>query len=174
MGAGARSSLARPHFRERVGGMTISRDGGTRAGGAYAGDVDPQTAFDALAASDDAALVDVRTAAEWSFVGVADLSASGKDAIMAEWQGFPTMARNPSFEDQVAAALKARGLGGSSRIYFLCRSGARSRAAAIAMTARGFSHCFNITHGFEGDHDADGHRGRMNGWKASGLPWRQG
>lgn len=154
--------------------MKESREQGMRTGAAYAGDVDPRTSFDALAAAKDAALVDVRTIAEWSFVGVADLSAIGKDIVMAEWQSFPTMARNPSFESDVATALKARGVSNKSPIYFLCRSGARSRAAAIAMTAQGFGSCFNITGGFEGDHDEKGHRGHVNGWKAQGLPWRQG
>lgn len=154
--------------------MTESQGQGMRARAAYAGDVDPRTAFEALAAHKDAALVDVRTAAEWSFVGIADLSAIGKDTIMAEWQSFPAMARNPSFEGEVAAALKARGVGTQSPVYFLCRSGARSRAAAIAMTAAGFAQCFNITGGFEGDHDEKGHRGHVNGWKAQSLPWRQG
>lgn len=154
--------------------MTESQGQGTRPRAAYAGDVDPRTAFDALAATKDAVLVDVRTAAEWSFVGIADLSAIGKDIVMAEWQSFPAMTRNPAFESDVAAALKARGASAQSPVYFLCRSGARSRAAAMAMTAMGYAGCFNITGGFEGDHDEKGHRGHVNGWKAHGLPWRQG
>jgi rhodanese-related sulfurtransferase len=55
----------------------------------------------------------------------------------------------------------------------LCRSGARSRAAAIALTGAGFAQAFNIGDGFEGDVDPQGHRGNRNGWKAANLPWRQ-
>lgn len=55
----------------------------------------------------------------------------------------------------------------------MCRSGARSRAAAIALTQAGFSQAINISDGFEGDME-DGHRGNRNGWKHVDLPWRQG
>ena len=58
-------------------------------------------------------------------------------------------------------------------VLFLCRSGARSRSAAIALTAAGFSRAYNIVGGFEGDLDGDRHRGQTNGWKAAGLPWKQ-
>jgi rhodanese-related sulfurtransferase len=57
---------------------------------------------------------------------------------------------------------------------FLCRSGVRSRDAAIAMTAAGFKACYNVASGFEGDKDAAGHRGTVSGWKVDGLPWMQG
>jgi rhodanese-related sulfurtransferase len=56
---------------------------------------------------------------------------------------------------------------------FLCRSGARSRAAAAALTRIGFEKAFNVAGGFEGDLDGEGHRGAITGWKAAGLPWRQ-
>jgi len=59
-------------------------------------------------------------------------------------------------------------------VLFLCRSGARSRAAAMAATAAGYARAYNVAEGFEGDLDAEGHRGRVNGWKVAGLPWRQG
>jgi rhodanese-related sulfurtransferase len=59
-------------------------------------------------------------------------------------------------------------------VLFLCRSGARSRAAAVALTGLGFAKAFNVAGGFEGDPDGERHRGNINGWKAAGLPWRQG
>jgi len=76
------------------------------------------------------------------------------------------MARNPRFGDQLAHLPR------DAAILFLCRSGARSRAAAIAMTELGFARCYNIAGGFEGDLDGERHRG-VGGWKAAGLPWRQ-
>jgi rhodanese-related sulfurtransferase len=69
--------------------------------------------------------------------------------------------------------LKAAGATTETPIAFICRSGARSQAAAIAMTAKGFTKCFNVAGGFEGDVDAERHRGGTNGWKAEGLPWVQ-
>jgi rhodanese-related sulfurtransferase len=73
-----------------------------------------------------------------------------------------------------APALRATGADKSYPVLLLCRSGARSRAAAMALTAAGFEKAFNVAGGFEGDADGQGHRGNRNGWKASGLPWRQG
>ena len=42
------------------------------------------------------------------------------------------------------------------------------------MTDAGFANCYNVLEGFEGDKDADGHRGTIGGWKVAGLPWIQG
>ncbi|KAB7742634.1 rhodanese-like domain-containing protein [Parvibaculum sedimenti] len=138
----------------------------------YAGDVSAEEAWRVLAANPNAVLIDVRTRAEWSYVGLPNLSAIGKEPLLAEWQVFPSMAVSEAFAGDVAGAL------GEERkdapVLFLCRSGARSRAAAVAMTAQGFAHCYNVAGGFEGDLDEDRHRGHRNGWKASGLPWAQG
>jgi rhodanese-related sulfurtransferase len=87
-----------------------------------------------------------------------------------EWQGFPSGSRNPGFVGEASQALGDP----AAQVMVLCRSGARSRAAAIALTGAGFIQAFNIADGFEGDTDAEGHRSRINGWKASSLPWRQG
>jgi rhodanese-related sulfurtransferase len=139
----------------------------------YAGDITATEAWALLKSDPKAQLVDVRTAAEWTFVGVPDLSEAGRKALLVEWQVYPSMGRNAAFEDAVAERLSAAGATASTPVLFLCRSGARSQAAARAMTAKGFTKCFNVAGGFEGDVDADRHRGSTNGWKASGLPWVQ-
>ncbi|MFC3691547.1 rhodanese-like domain-containing protein [Chenggangzhangella methanolivorans] len=139
----------------------------------YAGDVSPSDAWDSLKADGRAALVDVRTVAEWSFVGVADLGTLAKRPIFQEWQSYPTMQVDPGFADKVAAALEAAGAGEDAPVFFLCRSGARSQAAAAAMAARGFTQCFNVLGGFEGPLDGARRRGSTAGWKADGLPWMQ-
>lgn len=139
----------------------------------YAGDITSAEAWERLKGDPMAQLVDVRTAAEWTFVGVPDLTEAGRKAILVEWQVYPAMGRNASFEEAVAERLKAAGATTTTPVFFLCRSGARSQAAARAMTAKGFTKCFNVAGGFEGDVDAERHRGRMNGWKADGLPWVQ-
>jgi rhodanese-related sulfurtransferase len=135
----------------------------------YAGDVSVTEAWAALQ-EPHAQLVDVRTAAEWSFVGLPDLSAVNHRVHCIEWAGFPAMNPNTNFVAEVRAAL---GSDQDIAVYFLCRSGVRSRAAAIAMTEAGYRHCFNIAGGFEGDLDGERHRGKNNGWKAAGLPWTQ-
>ena len=135
----------------------------------YAGDLTPRQAWDILADDPRAALVDVRTGAEWSFVGVPDLSPLQKTPLFVEWQSYPSMRQNPSFVTDVSG----HGLDPDAPILFLCRSGVRSKTAAIAVTDKGYRRCYNISDGFEGGHDAGGHRGTAAGWKAEGLSWRQ-
>lgn len=137
--------------------------------GNYAGDVTPETAWAGLAEHADSRLIDVRTQPEWSFVGVPDLSTLGKKTLLASWQAYPAMAVDADFAAKVKAQL------GSAKgpLYLICRSGARSRAAAIALTEAGLGPCFNVAGGFEGDKDAASHRGKTGGWKVAGLPWAQ-
>ncbi len=139
----------------------------------YAGDVAPSEAWETLASEPAAALVDVRTTAEWSFVGLPDLSPLGKRPLLREWQSYPSMQVDGAFADDVAAALGEAGAGPDAPVFFLCRSGARSQAAAAALAARGWTRCFNIVGGFEGPLDGSRHRGATAGWKADGLPWVQ-
>lgn len=134
----------------------------------YAGDLSPQQAWECLETDPQAVLVDVRTQAEWAFVGVADLTAVGKQMVPIEWSSFPTGALNGSFLQQLQEAVAQE-----APVYFLCRSGARSVAAAEAATAAGWKRAHNILEGFEGPVDEQGHRA-VSGWKQAGLPWRQG
>lgn len=139
----------------------------------YAGDLGVKDAWSLLERDRNAMLVDVRTTAEWAYVGVPDLSSLGKDVLLIEWQSFPSMTVDPNFVARLKAALAASDGGNDRPLLFLCRSGVRSRAAAIAATAAGYSQCFNIDTGFEGNLDSEKHRGRIGGWKAGGLPWVQ-
>ncbi|MFN8076182.1 MAG: rhodanese-like domain-containing protein [Kineosporiaceae bacterium] len=133
---------------------------------AYAGDLTPQQAWDLLAADERAVLVDVRTAAEWTYVGVPELAALGRETALIEWVTFPGGARNPQFVEQVRQVVPE-----GAPVVFLCRSGVRSVAAAEAVTAAGLT-AYNVLEGFEGGLDDVLHRG-VGGWKATGLPWRQ-
>ncbi|MCX5041970.1 rhodanese-like domain-containing protein [Aldersonia sp. NBC_00410] len=134
----------------------------------YAGDISPQQAWDLLAENADAVLVDVRTDAEWKYVGVPDTSAIGRPTVLIEWVSHPTGARNDNFVDQ----LREAGITGERPVVFLCRSGQRSVGAAKAATEAGIGPSYNVLDGFEGALDDNGHRGVV-GWRALGLPWRQ-
>ena len=136
---------------------------------AYAGDVTARQAWEQLSKDRRAVLVDVRTPAEWSYVGAPDLSGLVKTLVKVFWQAYPGMALNPRFAEELGRT----GISKDDSLYFLCRSGARSRVAAEAMTALGYQRCYNVADGFEGPHDGERHRGRLAGWKASGLPWTQ-
>jgi rhodanese-related sulfurtransferase len=134
----------------------------------HAGDVTPDEAWALLEEDPAAVLVDVRTRAEWTYVGIPDLADADKQPVLLEWtqlDGRP----NPSFLDDLAAEVGDR----DAPVLFLCRSGARSAAAAAAATAAGFTRAHNVAGGFEGDLDGSRHRGTTGGWKASGLPWVQ-
>jgi rhodanese-related sulfurtransferase len=135
----------------------------------YAGDVAPTVAWKILSEHKDAVLIDVRTRAEWNYVGLPDLDSLAKKPALIEWQVFPGMQPNPEFVTALSGALPDK----ETPLLFLCRSGARSAAAAKAMTAAGYSTCLNVADGFEGPLDGTARRGTTGGWKAVGLPWRQ-
>jgi len=135
----------------------------------YAGDVAPSVAWKILCENKDAVLIDVRTRAEWNYVGLPELASAGKKPALLEWQVYPGMQVNLEFATTLGDAVADK----DTPLLFLCRSGVRSAAAARAMTAAGYSTCLNVSDGFEGPMDAQGKRGSQAGWKASGLPWRQ-
>ena len=137
-------------------------------------DVPVQETWARLEADPRAVLVDVRSRAEWAFVGVPDLSPLGRQAMMQEWQSFPDSRIDPDFAGRVDAALKAGGTEKTDEVFFICRSGGRSRMAAEAMAEAGYRLCRNVAEGFEGPLDRNRHRGEVAGWKSSGLPWVQG
>jgi sulfur dioxygenase len=126
----------------------------------YAGDVSPQLAWQWVQAG-EAVLVDVRTDAEREWVGFVP------GAMGIAWKQWPGMAINPAFDADIQAAAKA-----GHKLVLMCRSGVRSIAAAKRATELGVT-AFNILEGFEGDPDADAHRGLKGGWRYRGLPWRQ-
>ena len=136
----------------------------------YAGDLDPKAAWALMEAESNAVLIDVRTVAEWQYVGVADLAPLSRRSEFVEWQRLPDGSPNPEFVEQVTRVAPDP----EAPVLFLCRSGARSRAAAVALTEAGYARCYNVAEGFEGDRDPAGHRGTINGWKVHGLPWVQG
>lgn len=139
----------------------------------YAGDVTVGDAWRDLGATADACLIDVRTEAEWAFVGLPVLDAIGKAPLLVSWNEFPSGARVPDFAGRLKAALAEAGVGPDAPLYFLCRSGGRSRSAAIVATAAGYSRAYNILQGFEGALDAGQHRATPGSWKAENLPWGQ-
>ncbi|WP_225726071.1 MULTISPECIES: rhodanese-like domain-containing protein [unclassified Nocardia] len=135
----------------------------------YAGDITPRQAWEILRENPEAVLVDVRTEAEWKFVGVPDTSSIDRPTVLVEWVD-SRGARNPEFAEELDKALAGRGA--DAPVVFICRSGQRSANAARVATSLGIEPSYNVLEGFEGGLDADGHRG-SEGWRAAGLPWRQ-
>lgn len=140
----------------------------------YAGELSVADAHALLKEDEKAELVDVRTQAEWTWVGVPDLSGLGRQPIFLEWASYPGMKPNADFVQRLVAELTGRGAGPGTPVLFLCRSGVRSLSAARALAAAGWRRCYNISEGFEGGLDAATHqRGALGGWRARGMPWTQ-
>lgn len=129
----------------------------------YEGALLPAEAYEIWQSAPGAKLVDVRTRAELDWVGRIP------GAIEVEWASYPGLKPNPNF----ATALEQQ-LNSDSLLLFICRSGARSHAAATVATRAGFPDCYNVLEGFEGDPDGDKHRNTKGGWRKAGLPWEQG
>lgn len=132
-------------------------------------DITSADAFRALSTQENAQLVDVRTHAEWLFTGTPDLSSIGKKPLLISWKHYPQFQVNPEFVAQLQAAAPDV----NAPLYFMCRSGGRSLDAARAAANAGYTECYNISDGFEGDPDAKGQRNKTGGWRVSGQPWTQ-
>jgi rhodanese-related sulfurtransferase len=128
----------------------------------YAGALPPREAYELWQSHPSTVLIDVRTKAEWDYVGRVP------GAIEIEWNHYPA-GRNPQFAEQLQAAVPDR----DATVLFLCRSGGRSGAAAAAATQLGYQRAYNILEGFEGDLGPDAHRNTVGGWRHAGLPWKQ-
>jgi rhodanese-related sulfurtransferase len=129
---------------------------------AYEGALTPHEAYEIWQLAPGATLVDVRTRAELDWVG----RISG--AIEIEWLTYPGNKANLQFLEVLRHSVDHESL-----LMFICRSGARSSAAAKAATEAGFVDCYNVLEGFEGDKDAAGRRNLVGGWRCAGLPWTQ-
>jgi len=128
---------------------------------AYSGNVTPAEAWE-LIAEQASVLVDVRTAEERKFVGYVP------GTLSIPWQTGTSMQTNPRFLRELESKVAK-----DTPLLLLCRSGARSIAAARAATKAGFKHVFNVIEGFEGELDASRQRGHREGWRFRGLPWVQ-
>lgn len=128
-----------------------------------------QDAFVRLQNEENALLIDVRTSAELAYVGGPNLSGCKANLLFCPIYEFPHMELNSAFESKVGEAIKNEN---SNSLYFICRSGARSNAAAQLFEKKGYE-CYNIVDGFEGELNEFGHRNTIAGWKVAKLPWRQ-
>ncbi len=128
----------------------------------YEGALTPSEAFEVLQLAPGSKLVDVRTRAELDWVGRIP------GAVEIEWNSYPGSVPNPHFLAHLKQQVDHEAL-----VMFICRSGARSHAAALAASADGYPDCYNVLEGFEGDKDANGQRGKIGGWRHAGLPWIQ-
>ena len=128
----------------------------------YQGALLPKEAYLLMTETPNAKLVDVRSRAEWDWVGRVPGS------VDIELLAYPGSQPNPNFLNQLKQQVNPDAL-----VLFICRSGHRSHTAAVMATQAGYSSCFNVLEGFEGDKDGAQHRNTMGGWRKAGLPWIQ-
>jgi rhodanese-related sulfurtransferase len=128
----------------------------------YQGALTPEESFELMRSAPGAKLVDVRTRAEIDWVGRVP------GAVEIEWVTYPGMKQNPNF----MAALEQQ-VDKEALVMFLCRSGQRSHGAATVATQAGYTDCYNVLEGFEGDKTPGNQRNALNGWRVKGLPWEQ-
>jgi rhodanese-related sulfurtransferase len=128
----------------------------------YGGALTPAEAHEIWRNTPGAKLVDVRTRAEWDYVGRIP------GAIEIEILSYPGNRPNPAFLSELEAKVEK-----SAPVLFICRSGGRSHNAAMLALQAGYGAAYNVLEGFEGDRDGQGHRNTVGGWRAAGLPWTQ-
>ena len=143
--------------------LSTAQQRGKQLGLPYANALTPVKAHELMQHHSGAALVDVRTRAEWDWVGRVPR------AIEVEIMSYPGNRPNPSFIEELEKKVPKDAL-----VMFLCRSGGRSHNAAGFATQAGYGNCYNVLEGFEGDRDDSGQRNKTGGWRAAGLPWVQG
>lgn len=141
--------------------LQLAQERGRELGLPYAGALTPQEAHAVWRLAPGAKLVDVRTRAEWDWVGRIP------GAIEIEWMSYPDNRPNSHFLSQLKQQVDREAL-----LMFICRSGARSHNAAALVGEALRNDCYNVLEGFEGDKDANGQRDQLGGWRHAGLPWR--
>ncbi len=141
--------------------LNLAQTRASELGLPYAGTLTPTEAYEVWQLAPGTRLVDVRTRAEWDWVGRVP------DAVEIEWNTYPGGQHNVDFLAQLKRQVDREAL-----LLFLCRSGVRSHHAASLATQAGFTACYNVLEGFEGDMDAHGQRGKVGGWRRAGLPWK--
>ena len=141
--------------------LKLAQDRASELALPYAGALTPQEAHEVWQMAPGARLIDVRTRAEWDWVGRIP------GAIEIEWLSYPDNRPNTHFLAQLKQQVDREAL-----LMFICRSGMRSHNAAALASEAAHLECYNVLEGFEGDKDANGQRGKVGGWRRAGLPWR--
>ena len=165
---GRRSARHTPIVFFRTVFMTIAeiiqkaRERASQMGLPYHGALTPAEANELWRSASGAKLVDVRTRAEWDYVGRIP------GAVEIELLGYPGNRPNPAFVSELESKVDK-----ATPVLFICRSGGRSHNAAMLALQAGYREAYNVLEGFEGDRDNQGHRNSVGGWRAAGLPWTQ-
>ena len=128
----------------------------------------PKMAVERLQNNPQALFVDVRSRAEYKYVGYPE------NSILIPWIDDPDWKPNPeAFSGAVMQELDGRENLSDTEIILICRSGFRSNEALKCLENKGFTQVSHVASGFEGDLDENDHRGNLNGWRHDGMQWSQ-
>ncbi|MGC6537003.1 MAG: rhodanese-like domain-containing protein [Candidatus Puniceispirillaceae bacterium] len=130
-------------------------------------EANPQDCYEMLQNDAKALLIDCRATIEWQLLGTPNLDSIGKKALLIEWTSMSNQL-NTNFVDNVSTYASK-----DTPIIIMCRIGGRSAAAAQSLIEAGYTDVTNMTEGYEGRTDENGHRNSIEGWRARGLPWHQ-
>lgn len=130
-------------------------------------EANPQDCYEMLQNDAKALLIDCRATIEWQLLGTPNLDSIGKKALLIEWTSMSNQL-NTNFVDNVSTYASK-----DTPIIIMCRIGGRSAAAAQCLIEAGYTDVTNMTEGYEGRTDENGHRNSIEGWRARGLPWHQ-
>ena len=129
----------------------------------------------ALQADPGIVFIDVRSVAEFNFVGHADSADQNIPSrfMSSEYdaeKGAYGWTDNRNFVADVGALLAREGKNSDDPVFVMCRSGGRSAAAIRVLAEAGYTQVWSVIDGFEGGKDANGHRTKA-GWRNEDLPW---
>lgn len=112
-------------------------------------------------------VIDVRPEPESIYSGKPDLKELKKDTINIPYTLYPSLRENPNFVREFNKFIFNK----DTVTFLICKDGTLSEKAAEKLKQMN-KKCFAIEKGFEGDIDElEKKRSKINGWKASGLPW---
>jgi rhodanese-related sulfurtransferase len=135
----------------------------------YSGDVLSPECWQVLSQEANSYLIDVRTNIEWQTIGIANLQSIDKETKLISIKLLPNMSYNNDFIPELLKIAPDK----AAKLFFICKSGGRSKEAALLASQYGYKHCYNVLYGFEGELSQDAFGNTVGGWKALNLPWRQ-
>lgn len=143
--------------------------------------VDAKETYEMMKKDPKVILVDVRTPAEWQFVGYTKMAQIMVPSVFFKYDAIDDKKpryrdiMNPNFISEFEEAAAKIGADEDTTYVIMCRSGAtRAQPAAKALWQYGYKNVYIMTDGFEGgklkDGDRKGYRLKA-GWKYNGYPW---
>lgn len=106
-------------------------------------DINAKDSFCKLREIKNSYLIDVRTLLEWDTTGIPDLSSINKSVFLFEWEQNINELFISKFQKMLSINFKK-----DSFLFFICKSGLRSRIAAHLASISGYNHSYNISDGY--------------------------